>query len=487
MPHVAGETLVLESFESAKLARQVRDRVFRQDGLDLLYWRNSEWLAWTPLGWRQVPDEWVEQRIWEVLEDAANVHRTRDDQGNEIETTTRLKPRLATVREARDILRGMCLLGKEITLPFAQRTLTGSRCDDLIVFEDVAIDVVQSARQQKYVEVEAGPNIVTLVRLRVKWADVQTAECPHWNAYMKASLPDVRDRELRERYYGDCLKKRKRTKRLLLEFGQGRSGKGTGARVAYKLVGGAPAYFGCKYEKLSSEFGAQNMEEAYFTVVSEVTDLDSKEGELLVGMTKTVLGDDPVQAQAKFKGQWQVIYSCGMVWQGQVIPKLPDDKGGLSMKILAIQYDKSFLNREDEDLEERLEGELPGIAKRLLDAAIRKEAAPADQKFVMSEKGKSVVDELRREGNPADAFLEFWFKRDENGVTEVGEIRKRRMAWEQQIGRSICNKDGTEVTDQSFINYLIRQSSWKLAKKRDGKSRRHLLGGVRLKSKAGHD
>ena len=85
------------------------------------------------------------------------------------------------------------------------------------------------------------------------------------------------------------------------------------------------------------------------------------------------------------------------------MPSFVDPSGALSARLLVLNYNKSFVGREDRGLVEKLLAELPGINRWALEGLRR---LRANGRFTETEAGRDLANEFRRNNSDAFSFMQ---------------------------------------------------------------------------------
>lgn len=457
----------LVSFETMKVARYILATRFKTPGgrLGLFSWR-GDYYAWSEGMWALRTVDWLRGQVWMATENLVLIQHTANGTG-----TTRYQPTKAKITDLLDAVESLIAAPFD-SLPRWHGTEHPEADPRMcIAFRDRVVDVEASAKVGTIVsyprdEVFLGHNILT-VNLD------EEAKCPTWESCMEMwSGGDKAWIECRERCYGYSLMASRKYAKWLLEFGKVRGGKGTGTNSVLGKLLPRPAYLGTLMDDIADPFGLDGVESASVLVISEANDVDQRQGERIATLLKVMLGGDECMVNVKHKRQMKGIkLPCFPIIQSNQMLNLPNKGRGISSKMVAINFERSFEGAEDFNLDRKLEAELPGIALRLVLAAIRLEAEPdPTKKFPMNTASLDVVKRFDMENNPFDAFLESRFTKQPNHKGWVhGELmRKNRTEWEVNAGVILKHKDGHRVSDQMLLRTLEERSTWNLKRARMG-------------------
>lgn len=451
-----------------KVARAMLKVCF-EDGMGLkeVQGRLFEWYGGK---WVQRDQQWLEDAVWRWTED---LHVSDDPNGLVVE---RYGPNEHKVNGIVRALQALCRVAKTevpqwLGAGFEDR-LEDPHCS--IAFRDVIVDIKKSAREGVMSTVVRGPEWFDPCVVDVD-LDLE-AKCPRWEQCIREwSGGDPVWVELLQRWMGYSMMSHRRYAKWMLFHGKIRAGKGTIGTVMRWLVGGT-GFVGTSLDEIAGSFGLDGLEFARVLCISEVSELDSREGEVAVRVLKNVLGRDPISINAKYKRQMRNIVVNAAPWmQANEIPQLPNKGRGLSGKMLVLPFERSFEGKEQHNLMDVLKDELAGIAVWALQGAIRLEAADDREKFTPTESGKQVVRDYHLTNNPFDYFLEARFVKNRDGAVANEIVRREWKDWCR------ANNVKLHVADNQLVSKLATESSWDLAKIRKGAEGSRVLAGLSLK------
>jgi P4 family phage/plasmid primase-like protien len=451
-----------------KVARAMLKVCF-EDGMGLkeVQGRLFEWYGGK---WVQRDQQWLEDAVWRWTED---LHVSDDPNGLVVE---RYGPTEFKVNGIVRAMQALCrVAGSEVpqwlSPDFRDRLLDPQVA---IAFRDVIVDVKASAESGVMVCVPRGP----------EWFDPcvvdvdldATAECPRWTRCIEEwSGGDEVWKELLQRWMGYSMMSHRRYAKWMLFHGKIRAGKGTISTVMRWLVGGT-GFVGSSLDEIAGNFGLDGLEFARVLCISEVSELDNREGEVAVRVLKNVLGRDPISINAKYKRQMRNVVVSAAPWvQANEIPQLPNKGRGLSGKMLVLPFMRSFEGKEQHNLMDVLRNELPGIAAWALRGAIKLEQAADGDKFTPTGDGLQVVKEYHLANNPFDYFLEGRFVKNKGGFVANDLVRREWKDW------CASNNVRIHVADNQLINRLVAESSWDLGKVRKGGDGLRAVQGLSLR------
>lgn len=407
---------------------------------------------WYGERWCKRDSNWLEDAVW-LWMDRTRVQRTSD-------MTERLSPNTYKVKNvARAVEAIVRLRGSNMPVWLDHRDRDRGH---LIGFRDVIVDVAESARKGVLVTEARGK----------EWFDGTVspfdfdpgAKCPRWEQCLKEwGNGDADWGELLERFFGYSRMATRKYARGLLQYGKVRGGKNMGTGILKASMGGQ-GYFGTTMGDLADKHGLDGVQGARVMVISEANEMDKAGGERVSGVVKRVLGRDTMPINPKNIRQMQATLDVTIIIQSNEVLKLPDKGQGVSSKLLMLPYDVSWLNREEYDLEGVLMGELPGINRRFVEAAIRLEAEKDQKaKWPTPQAAADAMRMYRVQASPLESFLESRFVRDQKGFVPGHVIRREFWDYVQK------NKVSVTVNDNTLLASLERETGWNV--------KRHRLGG----------
>jgi len=233
---------------------------------------------------------------------------------------------------------------------------------------------------------------------------------------------------------------------------------------------GRDAFMNSSLDDLSNDFGLDGLEHSRVLCISEVSELDGREGEKATRVLKNIIGQDPVTVNVKYKRQMRnVVVNAAPIVQANEIPTLPNKGRGLSSKMLVLPFDVSFEGKEDAYLIDTLIGELEGIAAWCVEGAIKLEND--DDRFPLPSRASDTIQMYHLQNNPFDYFLEERFIRKEGGFVATDLLW---MQWKDWLkSNSIKN---LHVARNQLSIKIETQSSWTVHRYRPHGGKRGLKG-----------
>jgi putative DNA primase/helicase len=439
----------VESAEPMKLARAIlREDMQTPSGREGLWWWRGSFYHWYGDRWHRRDYQWIEDRVWQLLEDCW--YREANEDGSIV----KLKRVAPTREKVGNVVRGLEALCR---LPYEQVPTwihgKGPLENDgtLITFDDMILEPLKcewTERDETWFE----PIVIPVQHAPELW--------PHAVRWLQAldewSGGDPEWARLLQQWFGYCLMSHRRYAKWLLMYGKVRSGKGTIAHVLHRLLGDAMLIR--SLGDLAEPHGLAGLEHARVLNVGEVATLEHSKGERITQVLKNLLGGEPISINRKYRDVQEAVVRAAPMVQANEVPRLPNRGQGLSSKMLMLPFEQSFLGREQWDLSDRLDEELPGIAAWAAGGA--RDLLESDGRWAVPRGAAEAMDVFRRATGPYEAFLEDRFLKREAGWVSYKQIWKEWESWAK------ANKVVTRTSKNWLPLKLREETSWVLTEYR---------------------
>ena len=342
-----------------------------------------------------------------------------------------------------------------------------------VAFEDVVVDVKKSALEGKVVTVERDERLFGGMVLKCGWNP--KAECPTWDRCCREWGTGPQWTELLERFCGYCTMGDREQARALGQFGENRGGKGTPIRVMKRLMG-EDAVKEKDVTTFSDQYGLAGLPGSQVLVLTEMNELDSFRGEIVTSRLKQILGGDGMTVNGKYDRFIEVRLGVAPILQANEMPKLPNKGEGLTSKLLILPYTKTFLGREDVELEAKLWGEREGIARKWVEAAVRlmAEKNPMNR-WPVAEEAERVMQAYLRSINQLEQFVADVFIKEPQAVVTTEAVRGEYIRWcEEMEVRPV-------VSTQGLVEELFEKIPWHLTRYRAPGGGQRMVKGMAMK------
>ena len=208
------------------------------------------------------------------------------------------------------------------------------------------------------------PGFMAVYKCPVVWDPA--AECPTYDAWISQMIPD-QEAQFDEFMWNllDCSKVPQRAGFLV---GRSRSGKGTALRLAMAMAG-TGSYSAVSLHQLSDDpFAAANLYGKRLNAAGDLSAAHVRD----VSVFKQLTGEDPVNANPKYGGQFTFRNQALFLFAANEIPTVSEQSNAYLNRMVPFIFDNSFEGREDPRIEQAMMRELPGILKRWVVAGLRR-------------------------------------------------------------------------------------------------------------------
>lgn len=416
---------------------------------------NCWWWNRTERMWQRMHDRDLVDAVW-VAMDGMHVQKGSGE-------VVQHSPGKAKVVEVTDALRTLSRRG-DVKMP-AWLAGEGEPAgqfdpDEAIALKDVVVDIRNSAKEGRWVTIPRTAAFFDGVVAPVTMEEALAGKTELWdrvNAEWGSGDPVWQ--EINEKWMGYCLMGTRKHAKWRLDYGRVRGGKGTNVRVLKMLVGKGMCK-GSTLRDLAGSFGMDGLDTARVLIINEVNEVSRGDGETVASIIKMAVGEDESAINAKYVRQWQSRITAAPMMHANEMPMLPNKGQGLSSKMVVLVFGKSWAGREDRDLERKLREEVPGIARRAVDAAIRLEGQTGEEGWRLPESSKEAIESYQDLAMPLQPFLKARFVRDETQFTASSVIKKEFEEWKKRVRVRV------DIPSHTFISRLINDTTWHLQKTR---------------------
>jgi len=168
-----------------------------------------------------------------------------------------------------------------------------------------------------------------------------------------------------------------------------------------------------------------------------------------------VVGRDVLTLNGKWQLPVRTQINATVLMVGNTIPNLPDHARAISSKLRVLPFNRSWAGKEDPGLEEKLEAELAGVARKAVEALGRVLREPDSAKKFDVELGREEVEDFQREVNEADDFLCQWFVKVGSGMVAAATM------WEV-----FRRERGPVMSENRFHKGFMKTTSWALGRRK---------------------
>lgn len=443
-----------------RVARDLEPMWTTGQGKTLQHWRET-WMQWTGTHWTETGVSTIKSRLYLKLEDA--VYLAASKKGSEVKPWN---PNISKIANLLDAISAVTHLDQRV------EPGTWLGCDGeegLISCRNVLVSPLSR------VTYSHTPAYFTTTS--VPYAYDPTAECPQWVAFLAEVFgEDIESIQALQEWAGYVLSGRTNLQKGIQLIGPPRAGKGTVARILEKLIGKENST-GTTLGDIGRQFGLAGLVGKSLCVIGDAH-MENRGMASIVTRLLMIMGGDTITVDRKNRVEWEGKMGARIMMLANKPPRFSDASGAIVDRWITVKFTKSFLGKEDPDLEDRLTQELPGIFNWALDGLKR---LTERGKFVQPESGMETVRAQRENASPVSTFVQ------EHAVVGEGQWIVKAALFEAWKAWCTANNVQAVGTTAQFATDLYAA----VAGVEDGKQKRiggtamRCFSGITLKPKPG--
>ncbi|WFU16435.1 phage/plasmid primase, P4 family [Bradyrhizobium sp. CB3481] len=330
------------------------------------------------------------------------------------------------------------------------------------------------------------------------WEFDPAAECPLWMEKLNEWLHPSYHKTLQE-FTGYLLVPDVSYHAMLALLGETRGGKGTVTRIQSALVGLAHCAFP-SFNDIAGDFGLEGFGDKRALFVPDAHDVPKDKRGLALERLKSIAAGDPVTVNRK--GIKQVLDArlvTKIVLTANQHPKLLDESGALAAREILVMFERSFADRKDPELTNKLLAELSGIANWAIEGLRRLRWNNGE--FSVGERGAKLLEDLKAEQSTALRFANACCEvtGDKSDVLPLPLAYRAYQEWasnveglhpRQRRDKTAFKEDMMAALRKRGVTWAEKQVRWHdpcLPRKREGDRVKHRFVGIKLRREAHPD
>jgi putative DNA primase/helicase len=425
----------------------------------LRHWR-GEWWQWRASHWAEVEQRAVRGEAYKFAERAV-YERMKLNGDREFEPWSPNRHKIGDLLEA---------LAAIVHLPesLAQPAWTDGRDSGVIVATANGLLDVTSREL-----LEHDPRFFNVTAVPFAY-DPQAPAPKRWLKFLEELWGDDDDQVLAlQQFMGYVLSGRLDLHKILLLVGPTRGGKGAIARVLGKLVGPANVA-GPTLSSLDGDFGLAPLLGKPLAVISDAR-LGGRSSSTVVERLLAISGEDTITVNRKYREQWTGKLPCRFMMISNELPHLGDASAAIAGRFVTLLLHRSWLGKEDLELEGELEAELPGILNWALDGL---DLLERTGQFIKPRSTDDAYVALQDLASPVAAFIRDRCTRDDGAEVEVDRLYEAWKEW--------CEENGQRATTKQRFGRDLRAAvpHVHVVQPREGEARWRVYRGVNLDAPA---
>jgi len=294
------------------------------------------------------------------------------------------------------------------------------------------------------------------------------AECRLYLGFLADAMQgDTELIDLLQRWVGYLLRPDLREQKFLLAFGPGANGKGVFCEVVQALFGPE----NCSQvglTRFANPFALYATLGKVVNVTNESSDVIEQEAETIL---KSLVAGDAFTFERKFKEPVTAIPTAKIMVSTNALPRFTDKTQGIWRRILLVPFERTV--PEEQQVKnlaaEIIANELPGVFNWALEG-LRKLNRSG---FSVPQKSKALLEEYRRDADPARAFLLENYEPSRNGESiPTDGLYAAYVAW--------CKESGCTPMNERHFGRHVRRIFPNVERQRNGTrdSRAYVYAGL---------
>ena len=379
--------------------------------LTLRHWRDG-WWVWCDSHWKEVSVRFIRSQAYAFTDRAMYA----GDKGPAPWDPTRHK-----IGNLLDALAAICHLPDSLTQP----AWINERETGVIVACANGLLDVEKRRLLKH-----DPNYFNQTAVPFPY-NPRAAKPERWFRFLQ-DLWDDDDEQIAvlQEWFGYVISGRTDLHKILLMVGPTRGGKGAIARVLRELIG-KEFVAGPTLSSLKGEFGLAPLIGKPLATVSDAR-LGATNSNVVVERLLSVSGEDAITVNIKYREQWTGKLPTRFMVLSNELPQFGDASAAIAGRFLTLLLSRSWLGRENHELEPALHEELTGILNWGIAGLKRLEK---QGQFTRSRASERAFVQLQELASPVHAFVNEHCVLDPQARVAVDDLWTAWESWAATNGQ----------------------------------------------------
>jgi putative DNA primase/helicase len=358
-----------------------------RNGVSVIAYWSQTWWTWRGPHWAEADADDVRKLLYAFTADA----KFADSQGK----LTPWSPNARRISDLVDALKAEVGLPGDIAPP---AWLDGRKTGTIVAVANGLLDVSTRALMPH--------TPLYFGHVGVPFAyDPNATDPVAWLAFLRAVWPDDQAAiDALQEWFGYVVSGRTDLQKILANVGPPRGGKGVIARILTALCGKRNVC-GPTLSSLAETFGLQPMVGKSLAIISDARPGTGKRAAVSTTATERMLsisGEDRLDVRRMHKMQYTGKLTARLHFVSNELPRFNDAAGAIVGRLVVLVTKQSWLGRENHELENELQPELPSILNWSLDGLDRLHANKG--RFTRSAAADEAMRDMLDMASPAGAF-----------------------------------------------------------------------------------
>ena len=382
--HASGAVLLPPPSEPMRVARAFVAACCLHNGeLALHHWGNA-WWTWRTAHWSEVPEHFIRTRLYHFTKNALYPDTKKN--------LTPWSPTTRKINNVTDALSALVRMSDDLDQPC---WLDGRPSHRMVAVRNGLLDI--NTR-------ELHPQTsLYFCTVSVPFDhDPQAPKPQRWLDFLDELWPQEPEAtDALAEWFGYVVSGRTNLQKMLLTVGPTRGGKGVIARILTALIG-KPNVCGPTLSSFAGEFGLAPLIGKSLAIISDVR-FSGRNNTVVVERLLSISGEDRLTVNRKYRQQIDMKMPTRMHLISNELPRLTDASGAIIGRFIVLILSRSWLGKENHDLETTLRAELPGILNWALDGLAR--LSRNDGRFTRVPSAEEAITTMRDLASPVAAFV----------------------------------------------------------------------------------
>ena len=441
------------------VARVFVEKACKTDGLLTLYHWRGGWWVWRTTHWIEAEDRHVRSLLYQFTETAVY----RDAEG-EMKAWAPTRHKVGDLIEA---LAAICILPADRNQP---NWLNDRSIEVVVSVANGLLDV------EDRLLLPHTPQFFNQTSVPFAYQP-DSLEPTRWLKFLSELWPGEPDPiKLLGEWFGYVISGRLDLQKIFLHVGPTRGGKGVIARILTALIG-RPNVAGPTLNSLGGDFGLAPLIGKPLAVISDAR-FAGRDSSTVIERLLSISGEDTLTVNRKYRDQWTGKLPCRIHVISNELPKLGDASTAIIGRILLLLTTRSWLGKEDHDLEPALQAEMTGVLNWSLNGLAR--LTNNGGRFTRLPSADEAVIAMRDLASPVAAFVRERCRTDAAREITVEELYVAYRSW--------CEDNGhVKATKQNFGRDLrAAVPSVRVIRPREEGARSRVYSGIDLLHACAH-
>jgi putative DNA primase/helicase len=423
--------------------------------LSLRFWCGCWWL-WRTTHWAEAEPRTVRAMLYEFTEHAVY----RDSKGQMVPWL----PNRYKIGDALEALSAIVILPDD----FDQPGWLDGRASEPIVATSNGLLEITSRKLRPHT-----PLYFSQVSVPFPY-DPEAPPPGRWLAFLDALWPTEPDAvEVLGEWFGYVISGRLDLHKIFVMVGPTRGGKGVIARILTALIGKRNVC-GPTLNSLGSEFGLSPLLGKSLAIISDARAGGGKDSSVVVERLLSISGEDTLTVNRKYRDQWSGKLPVRLHVISNELPRLGDASSAIVGRLILLLTTRSWLGREDYELETALRAELPGVLNWSLDG-LHRLTFDNENHFTRFDAAEEAITTMQDLASPVGAFVRERCTLDPGAEVAVDNLYGEYKSW--------CDVSEYPKSPKAHFGRDLRAACPSVRKRRprDGTKRHFVYAGVRLR------